>query len=183
MIFQEKIIKLKNGKECVLRSPDTCDAENILDYLKKASEETDYMIRYPEEVTMTIVEEEKFIKLLRESKKDLMISAFIDDKLVGNAGLSPIRDNIKVCHRASFGIAIKKEAWGLSLGKILLEEVLESAKKVGFEQVELEVVSENQKAINLYEKFGFKIYGTRENGFKLKNGSYYTEYLMMKTLK
>jgi RimJ/RimL family protein N-acetyltransferase len=182
VIFEEKIIKLKNHKECVLRSPNICDAENLLEYLKQASEETDYMIRYPEEVTMTIAEEEKFIKLLRQSKKDLMISAFIDDKLVGNAGLSPIRDNIKLQHRASFGIAIKKEAWGLSLGKILLEEVLEYAKKADFEQVELEVVSENHKAISLYEKFGFKKYGTRENGFKLKDGTYYSEYLMMKVL-
>lgn len=182
VIFEEKIVKLKNGQECVLRSPDICDAENILKYLKQVSEETDYMIRYPEEVTMTIGEEEKFIKLLRESKRDLMISAFIEDKLVGNAGLSAIMNNIKLSHRASFGIGIKKEAWGLSLGKILLEEILEYAQKAGFEQVELEVVSENYKAINLYEKFGFKKYGTREHGFKLKNGSYYTDYLMMKVL-
>lgn len=182
MIFEEKIIKLKNGKECILRSPDICDAESILEYLKKASEETDYMIRYPEEVTMTIAEEEKFIKLLRKSEKDIMISAFIDGKLVGNAGLSPIRDNIKLQHRASFGIAIKKESWGLTLGNVLLSEILECAKGIGFEQVELEVVSENYKAINLYEKFGFKKYGTRENGFKLKDGSYYNEDLMMKKL-
>lgn len=182
VIFEEKIVKLKNGKECILKSPDICDAESLLKYLKQASEETDYMIRYPEEVTMTISEEEKFIKLLKESKKDLMISAFIDGKLVGNAGLSAIGNNIKICHRASFGIAIKKEAWGLLLGNILLYEILECAKKAGFEQVELEVASENYKAISLYEKFGFKKYGTRENGFKLKDGSYYSEYLMMKVL-
>jgi len=64
----------------------------------------------------------------------------------------------------------------------LLTEILKYAKKVGFEQVELEVVSDNYKAINLYEKFGFKKYGTRSNSLKLKDGSYYTEYLMMKNL-
>lgn len=182
MIFEEKKIKLKNGKECILKSPDICDAESLLEYLKQASEETDYMIRYPEEITMTIAEEEKFIKLLKESKKDLMISVFIDGKLVGNAGLSQIRDNIKVSHRASFGIAIKEEVWGLGIGNALLTEILNCAKKTGFEQVELEVVSENHKAISLYEKFGFKKYGTRERGFKLKDGAYYSEYLMMRAL-
>lgn len=182
VIFKEKIIKLKNGKEGILKSPDICDAKSLLEYLKQASEETEYMTRYPEEVTMTIAEEEAFVKLLKESKKDLMISAFIDGKLVGNAGLSLIRDNIKVRHRASFGIAIREEVWGLGLGNALLAEILECAQKAGFEQVELEVVSENHKAISLYEKFGFKKYGTRERGFKLKDGSYYSEYLMMKVL-
>jgi ribosomal protein S18 acetylase RimI-like enzyme len=48
--------------------------------------------------------------------------------------------------------------------------------------VELEVASPNHKAIELYKKFGFKIYGTRENGFKFKDGTYCDEYLMLKRI-
>lgn len=182
MICKEKRIKLKNGKECILKSPEVCDAENLIKYLKQISEETAYMLRYPEEVIMTISDEEKFIKLVKESQKSIMISAFIDDELVGNASVSAIGDGIKVSHRASFGIAVIEEAWGLGIGKTLMIEILECAKKAGFEQVELEVVSVNHKAITLYERFGFKKYGTRENGFKLKDGSYYSDDLMMKVL-
>ncbi|WP_271808941.1 GNAT family N-acetyltransferase [Clostridium beijerinckii] len=182
MIFEDKKIKLKNGEECILRSPDVKDAEKLIDYLRKASSETDYMLRYPEEITMTIEDEEKFINDISESNKDVMISAFIYDKLVGNSSICIIGNIIKVSHRANFGIAVIKEAWNLGVGKALLIEILKYAKKVGFEQVELEVASDNYKAINLYEEFGFKKYGTRSNSFKLKDGSYYTEYLMMKNL-
>jgi len=82
VIFQDKRVKLKNGKECIFKSPDVVDAENLIEYLKLTSSETDYMIRYPEEITMTIVDEEKFLKSIKESDNNIMISAFIDDKLV-----------------------------------------------------------------------------------------------------
>ncbi len=36
---------------------------------------------------------------------------------------------------------------------------------------------------SLYKKFGFKIYGTRENGFKFKDGTYCDEHLMLKNIK
>lgn len=41
--------------------------------------------------------------------------------------------------------------------------------------MELEAVSRKYKVINLYRKFGLKKYKTRENGFKLKDGSCYNE--------
>lgn len=182
MIFQDKRVKLKNGKECIFKSPDVVDAENLIEYLKLTSSETDYMIRYPEEITMTIVDEEKFLKSIKESDNNIMISAFIDDKLVGNSSINTIEDKIKVSHRATFGIAIIKEAWNFGIGTALLTEILDCAKQAGFEQVELEVASTNYKAINLYERFGFKKYGTRDNAFKFKDGSYCAEHLMMKIL-
>jgi len=99
IIFKDKKVKLKNGEECILRSPDAKDAERLIDYLRKASSETDYMLRYPEEITMTIQAEEKFINDINESNKDVMISAFIDDKLVGNSSICIIGNMIKVSHR------------------------------------------------------------------------------------
>ena len=44
MIFEEKTITLKNGETCVLRSPEIGEAEVLLDYLKKATAETDYLL-------------------------------------------------------------------------------------------------------------------------------------------
>jgi len=55
-----------------------------------------------------------------------------------------------------FGILPEYQGNGLS--KILLKESLQFVKKRGL-QVKLEVHSTNQKAINLYKKFGFKHLG------------------------
>ncbi|MDD2396804.1 MAG: GNAT family N-acetyltransferase [Tissierellia bacterium] len=183
MIFNEKTITLKNGEVCVLRSPNVSDAEAMLDYLKKTATETDFLLRYPEEVVMTIEEEEFFLNSLRENPRSIMICAFIDDKLVGTTHLSAIGERFKIYHRASFGIAVLEEAWNLGIGKAFITEILKFAEDTGFELVELEVASTNYNAIELYKKFGFKIYGTRENGFKFKDGTYCDEHLMLKKIK
>lgn len=182
MIFEKKNITLKNGVECVLRSPSVEDAESMIDYLKITSGETEFMVRYPEEVTMTVEEEEGILKEIVDSKNSIMIAAFIGDELAGNAGISCVGERIKLSHRATFGIAIKRKFWGMGIGNILLTEILEKSRELGFEQVELTVVENNYKAMSLYEKFGFVKYGTVPNAFKLKDGSYCGEIIMIKQL-
>ena len=52
----------------------------------------------------------------------------------------------------------------------------------GFEQLELGVYSDNARAIHLYEKFGFERYGIQPRAFKLKDGTYRDEIIMVKML-
>ncbi len=49
MIFEDKKITLKNGVGAVLRSPKDEETKMMLDYIIKASGETDFLTRYPEE--------------------------------------------------------------------------------------------------------------------------------------
>lgn len=183
MIFKDKVIKLKSNKEVILRSQKVSDAQNLLNYLKEVSRETDFMVRYPEEITMSLEGEEKIIENIINSDKDIMISAFIDEKLVGNLGLNCFRNHIKLKHRAVIGIAIRKDYWNLGLGSILIEEAINLAIELGYEQIELEVSTLNERAIVLYKKYGFEVYGIRDRDFKFKDGSYGSSTLMMKKLK
>ena len=64
----------------------------------------------------------------------------------------------------------------------MLEIVLDIAEKIGYEQAELEVIASNKSAIALYEKLGFKVYGTFPNNMKYRDGSYADAYWMMKKL-
>ena len=54
-------------------------------------------------------------------------------------------------------------------------------RKGGSEKVEL-VYSDNARAIHLYEKFGFERYGIHPRAFKLKDGTYRDEIIMVKML-
>lgn len=179
MIFNEKQINLKNGTECILRSPGPEDAEGILLNLKITSDETGFMARYPEEIIMTLKAEKDFLAAQQRNPKSMMIAALIDGKIIANAGISCVQDNIKYQHRAVFGISIQKEYWNLGLGTTIMSELIIWAKKMGYEQIELEVVCDNTRAVVLYEKLGFKIYGTRKNSFKYKDGTYAAEFLMV----
>lgn len=183
MNFEEKRIVLKNGKEVLLRSPKAEDAKELIKYLKQIASETDFMIRYEEEITMTIENEGKFLEDCLNSELNLMISVFSNDEVIGNGSINCINNKIKLKHRANLAIAIKKDYWNLGLGKILMSELITNAKNLGYEQIELEAISSNKNAIKLYEKFGFEVYGIRNNGTKYKDGSYDSETLMMKSIK
>lgn len=64
----------------------------------------------------------------------------------------------------------------------MLEHVLKTAKESGFEQAELEVISDNKRAIALYEKLGFRKYGSFPDNMKYADGSYASADWMMKKL-
>jgi len=54
---------------------------------------------------------------------------------------------------------------------------------VGYEQMELEVVSENEAAVALYRKLGFVEYGRLPHGFKNRDRSSYDLLSMFLTFK
>lgn len=179
MKYQEKEYTLNNGISCILRSPEGKDAEAVLDNLRQTSGETDFMARYANEINMTTEEEADFLDALIIDPKSIMISALINGEIVANAGFSPIAPYEKYRHRAEFGISIKRKCWNMGIGSLLLSAVIEVARTAGYEQIELEVVADNVRALALYQKFGFAIYGIREMSFKLRDGSYTAEHLMI----
>lgn len=178
MRFNKKDILLKNGTICTLRSPEEHDVDKFIEYLKITSDETHFMARYPEEVNIDINEQINFITTILNSDKDILISAFISGELIGSIGLTCIKNHIKIKHRATLGISIKKNYWNKGLGNILMKEALNQGLKMGYEQIELGVFSNNIKAKSLYQKNGFEVWGNIKNAFKLKDGTYGDETIM-----
>lgn len=182
MRFDKKEILLKNGDICILRSLKEDDVDKFIEYLKTTSNETHFMARYPEEVNTDINEQINFITNILESDKDILISAFINDELVGSTGLTCVKNHIKIKHRATLGISIKKDHWNKGIGSILIKEALNQGINMGYKQIELGVFSDNIKAKSLYEKNGFEVWGKIKNAFKLKDGTCYDEIIMGKFL-
>lgn len=182
MRIQEKKIYLKNGQECILRSPEPKDAKKLIDYLITTAGETDFLLKYPEEVKLSIQQEEEFLKNILNAQRDFMIVAEIEGEIAGNCSLSSLGEKLRIRHRGSIGIAIYKKYWGFGIGRELMLLLLDNAKQCGYEQAELEVVSRNDRAIALYEKFGFVRVGEMPNAAKQKDGTYDNYIIMMKAL-
>ena len=53
MIYKTRGIVLKDGRSAILRAPRESDAEEMLEYLRTASGETDFLASYPEELKFT----------------------------------------------------------------------------------------------------------------------------------
>lgn len=182
MNYQEKTVLLKNGKTCLLRRPEEADAETLVGYLKDISTETRNVLREPEEVRTSAEEEAEFIRKNRADARALMLSAFVDGKLAGNASFAAVSDRGRVRHRCRMGISVYRKFWGMGIGTTLMGEILRCAKDAGFEQMELEVVSTNLPAIALYKKVGFEAAGTIPHAFKYKDGTYADFLFMVKHL-
>ena len=51
MRFDERKITLKDNRECILRPTMPDDAQDMIEYLKLTSAETEYLLRYPDEIS------------------------------------------------------------------------------------------------------------------------------------
>lgn len=160
-----KIILLKDGRECCLRNGTENDAQEVLDVFNLTHAETDYLLTYPDENSFTVEQESSFLKAKTESSNEIEIIAVVDGKIAGTAGIDAVGNKYKTKHRAEFGIGIAKEFWGLGLGRALTGACIECAKEAGYTQLELDVVSDNASAISLYKKVGFVEYGRNPKGF------------------
>lgn len=182
MLIKEKVIELKNKKECILRSPREDDAALLIDLLKCVCDETPFLVSEPDEIKYTIEGEKAFIKKFNQSLYDFMIIIEIDNKIIGNCSIMPVANKRKEIHRCELGIAIMKDYWGLSIGRQVIEHALKIAKVMGYEQVELDVVSGNTRAITLYSQLGFKEVGNIPYAIKLEEGIYFNDIKMMREL-
>ncbi len=178
MVVSQRQILLKDGTACLLRSPGPEDAGRLLQYLKQICGETDNLTRYPEELTQTEEQERRFIQTMADSRRDAMIAAFVQERLIGNVSLNPVGEAEKLRHRATVGLGVLQKYWGLGLGKRLLETVLALAPSLGYEQVELEVLSSNHRGLALYRRMGFEERGRTPQAFRLRDGGYEDETLM-----
>lgn len=173
---------LRDGTPCTLRNPTAEDAQALLDLLKITSGETDFLMRYPDEIQISVEKERQFIQEMASKPNAVMIVAILNGQIVANAGLTPVAECEKCRHRASFGMAILQDYWGRGIGTLLTKAILKSAQEAGYGQIELEVLADNHRALALYEQFGFKIFGTNEHAFCFRNGTYRTSHLMTLTI-
>lgn len=181
MIFEEKKIALKDSRSAILKSPCIEDAEKMLNFIKKSCGETDFLVRYPEEWTITVEQEEAWVNRLRSDPDTLGITCYIDGEVAGNCEIS-FRSGMKTSHRATIAIAILKDYWNLGIGSAMFEELVAAAQRRGTEIMELEFIEGNERAKHLYEKFGFRVVSEHPNVFKLKDGTYLSEFYMQKYL-
>ena len=181
MRIKNDVIKLKEY-ELLLRNPREEDAELLLRFLKTTCGETRFLMKEPEEITLSLEEEKAFIVKQNESEQNLLILGFVDGEHVGNCSLMGMGMD-RYRHRVSMAIALYQKYTGLGIGTAIIEKLFVIAREKGIEQIELEVVTDNDPAIALYKKMGFEIYGTFPDNMKYKDGTYADAYWMMKKLE
>ena len=181
MLYKEKEIKLKNGKTAILKSAAPDMAAEMLRYLKVTSGETPFLLRTPEECTMTLEEEQAFLQSMLDSENDVMLLCIVGGEIAGSCQLTR-KTRRKNRHRGSIGIGLYQKYWGLGIGTAMLEAMTAIAAGWGLMQLELEVIEGNARAMALYRKMGFETVAAIPNAIRLEDGTMLKEYLMVKPL-
>lgn len=82
----------------------------------------------------------------------------VEDDVVGWCDVLPVVGDTRA-HVGQLGMGLVAEARGKGIGRGLLEKTMAKAWTAGFRRIQLAVRTDNQRAIALYERFGFVIEG------------------------
>lgn len=139
---------------------------------------------YPESFTTNVQEEMEKEAMLFElhiktaDPDNFLFGAFDLDVCIGLCGFlrhqrQRIRHSGMLVH-----MYVHPKYTGRGIGKQLVSAVTEQAFSLsGMEQITLNVVADNERAVRVYEKLGFEKYGLLENFFRMDKG--YADQLMM----
>lgn len=173
-----------HGHKLVFRSAEKKDAEVLLPYLKRVCGETRFLLREADECKdMTIEQEEAFITRHIDNEHACLILAELDGEYIGNASFDVAGGSRRNAHRADIGIALYLDYTGMGIGKKLFSLVLETIEQCGFESAELTVIEGNDRAIHMYQSFGFTETGRIPRANKYDDGTYADSIFMVKALK
>ena len=160
----------------VYRKAEESDAEKLIDFLKCAGGETDFLSYSRETFDISVESEARFIRKFKNDKKSLMLVAEDNGKIVANASIE--KNRVRRCaHRAELSVVVLKDYWGFGIGKELITRLIDYAKEAELQILELDVRSDNERAISLYRKFGFKEHGYYKRFFKIDK-NYHDAILM-----
>ncbi|HRP31261.1 MAG TPA: GNAT family N-acetyltransferase [Agriterribacter sp.] len=86
-------------------------------------------------------------------------------------------------HIANCSYMVNPKYQGRGIGKLLCEHSINFAKDKGYVGIQFNiVVSTNEAAVKLWQKFGFQIIGTTPKGFRHKDLGFFDTYIMFKDL-
>lgn len=108
------------------------------------------------------------------------IVATAGDEIIGDIGLSAGRFQ-RSAHEATIAMAVTRAQWGRGIGRRLLAAGEEWARITRKRRLALEVMAHNTRALQLYQRAGFRLEVEAPRSFKLTDG-YLTGLRMAKAI-
>ena len=175
--MEPRTFKLKDGEILCIREATSDDASSLLMLIDQVSTESDYLTFSPGEFEHSKNEEAEFFEAQKNSANQIYIIALIDKEIIGLLNFSA-RNRKRIRHSGEFSMAVSKKYWGLGVGSILVDCLIDWAKSTKIiKKINLRVRTDNIPAIRIYEKRGFEKEGNLQNEI-LIDGKYYDLFWM-----
>ncbi len=168
---------LKNGEELFIRKAIPDDAEQMARFKIHISGESDFLSFGENEIEITAETERQRIQSENAADNSVIIIALINGEIVGFVTFKG-GDRVRKKHAGEMGISVRQQYWGLGIGSMLLEVLIEWAKKTRIiKKIDLLTRVDNEKAVKLYEKYGFKKEGVLTRDMCIR-GQFYDSFTM-----
>lgn len=162
--------------EITYREAEPWEAAALLEYMKQVGSESGNLSFGAEGLSFSVEQEAAILESICQNPRSIMLLAFDGGEIVGNASIHG-SSRPRFSHRYELAITVRKSHWGRGIGTALMERLIAFAREIGAEVVSLEVRSDNDRAIALYKKFGFEIFGTYRKFFKFEDNYYDADYM------
>ncbi|MDB1690856.1 GNAT family N-acetyltransferase [Enterococcus casseliflavus] len=157
------------------------DAKAVLAVSQQLGEETDFLLMDESGLALPEALLAEQLDAIYDRDDYLLLLAFDQEQLIAMASVKG-HEEWQLAHVGEIGISILKEYWGLGLGSLLIEELLDWVVEVGeLTRIELTVQARNLRAIHLYQKFGFLTEGCMKEAVQTREGQK-VDVLMMARL-
>lgn len=173
---------LKNGKKATIRTIKTEDAEAMISLISTVDTETLFLARNPGEFDTGVEKERAIIDGVLNNPNSTWFVAECDGRVIGQCYVGLVSGYQRFRHRAELSFIILQEFCNMGIGGKMMEECLKWCKVHQVSQAELDVVTNNERALKMYRDFGFEIVGTVPKALKYLDGSFADEYKMVKFL-
>lgn len=182
MKFETKTYKLKSGKIIKIRVPEIVEAQNLIDLKRSYIENTTTIPMILEEYSGDLKSEMALIVEYSKSANSLLLIAEFENEFIGNIDLTGSKRS-KMFHTGMIGMGIQESWRNQGLGKLLVESILDWAKRESeIELVWLDVYASNDLGCALYRNTGFEISGIIK-GFFNEQGGYIDKIQMYQRIK
>lgn len=170
-------ITLNNNVEVTIRKATIEDAQNMIDFYNVVGGETDFLSFGANEFKRDLREYEDYITATSKEQNSIMLLALIDSEIISIATINSSQKE-RTKHVGTLGIVISKKYTGLGLGKILMKDLIEWAKRNGVtKKISLVTNENNTVAIELYKNLGFEVEGLLKKDNFIR-GSYSNTVMM-----
>ncbi len=164
--------RLKDNTEITIRNGIESDAEQMQFCVTEYIRDNAGQVWVPGEFSPTVEHEKVWINEMLVNDSELLLVAEVDGKIVGNIDFH-IGKRKRIAHSGEFGMSVLPDWKDKGIGSILLKSLIAWAQSnPKIEKINLRVLSNNQPAIELYKKFGFKEEGRKYREVKYSDDIY-----------
>jgi len=165
----------KDGRIVVIRDANEKDAKAITDVVNSVASEKRYIFveKSREDWDNAIIE-------MKQKERGLLLVAQVKEKVVGMGHLAKGKWE-KNRHVGFLGMVLLKKFREVGIGTAMTDYMLRWARQEQLEKISLRVFSTNERAIGLYQKFGFESEAVIKRQYKFE-GEYMDELFMRKFL-